>query len=31
MSKMVKGNNNYQKQKIKVARAYEKVRNWKHK
>lgn len=31
LSKMVKGSNNYQKQKIKVARAYEIVRNWKHK
>lgn len=35
LSKMVKGSNNYQKQKIKVARAYEKVRfcrtDWQHK
>ena len=35
LSKMVKGNNNYRKQKLCVARAYEKVRNcrkdWQHK
>lgn len=35
LSKMVKDSNNYQKQKIKVARAYEKVRfcrtDWQHK
>lgn len=35
LSKMVKGSNNYQKQKIKVARVYEKVRfcraDWQHK
>ncbi len=35
LSKMVKGSSNYRKQKIRVARAYEKVRNsrkdWQHK
>lgn len=35
LSKMVKGSNNWEKQKIRVARAYEKVRNqrtdWQHK
>ena len=35
LAKMVKGSNNYRKQKIRVARAYEKIRNrrkdWQHK